>query len=605
MKFMQLRVAPILFLAANVRFTSSFIPSPTVPLKSIKNVLSSSISNYETFGDATLSEETFTQYFTSDEDEDQFRKRNSLPSWLTARAEQCGWKYPTLIQSRAISSILEGSDVIIQAQTGSGKTLAYLLPLLASIDPSRSSIQAVIVVPTRELGVQVARVARRLAAGSVDADLFEDEDIDESEEDNTDDVDDKNTVNEKNRDKIMIMSVLQGSGNKRQRAWARADPPHVVLGTPRELTDLVKRGGMKYHAVKFVVVDEVDSCLLNNSGTIVSSGSSNSLNVSGSGPLHELLSRYLSPTFEEVDLDDRIMVPGLSSANAPSGATRMGGTASTSANSAKSASNSLSQYAYNDRQTVFVSATIPQHNHFIKQCIQNQWMVREPSYICASPGELVPPTLKHVYVVCKSMENKIPGLVRMIHKEMDKRVKKGKETPFSVRMLIFSEPKRPLEQMSKVLDRELSKRLGQDFLIATSVLRYDDSTSVRMKAMEDFRGTDTYLGGRILDDSNSSTGDDMSNDKPKEGEKNDLRILLSTDVAARGLDIAEITHVINYDLPHEGDTYVHRGGRAGRLGRKGSVMSIITKEQEFVLQRLANKLGLDLKCIARQQKERK
>ena len=160
MKFMQLRVAPILLLAANVCFTSSFIPSPTVQsLKSIKNVLSSSISNYETFGDAALSEETFTQYFASDEDEDQFRKRNSLPSWLTARAEQCGWKYPTLIQSRAISSILEGSDVIIQAQTGSGKTLAYLLPLLASIDPSRSSIQAVIVVPTRELGVQVARFA--------------------------------------------------------------------------------------------------------------------------------------------------------------------------------------------------------------------------------------------------------------------------------------------------------------------------------------------------------------------------------------------------------------------------------------------------------------
>ena len=73
-------------------------------------------------------------------------------------------------------------------------------------------------------------------------------------------------------------------------------------------------------------------------------------------------------------------------------------------------------------------------------------------------------------------------------------------------------------------------------------------------------------------------------------------------MAARGLDISNISHVINFDLPHdnEGDTYVHRGGRAGRLGRKGKVMSLITADQEFVLERLANKLSLDLKCVARQ-----
>jgi superfamily II DNA/RNA helicase len=151
-------------------------------------------------------------------------------------------------------------------------------------------------------------------------------------------------------------------------------------------------------------------------------------------------------------------------------------------------------------------------------------------------------------------------------------------------------------------------------------LRYEDSTTTRVAAMEEFRGTDTYLGGRIMDDDDDDESDedadmdyDSSKEKPKETSmalsddsssndaKRNLRILLCTDLAARGLDIAEITHVINYDLPHEGDIYVHRGGRAGRLGRKGLVMSIITKEQEFVLERLANKLGLNLKCIARQQ----
>merc|ERR1711862_488311 len=84
------------------------------------------------------------------------------------------------------------------------------------------------------------------------------------------------------------------------------------------------------------------------------------------------------------------------------------------------------------------------------------------------------------------------------------------------------------------------------------------------------------------------------------------RILLSTDLAARGLDIHPISHIINFDLPTDSDTYVHRSGRDGRLGYNGDVISIITYDQEFVLKRLGNKLGLnDLKCISRQKKKKK
>jgi hypothetical protein len=134
--------------------------------------------------------------------------------------------------------------------------------------------------------------------------------------------------------------------------------------------------------------------------------------------------------------------------------------------------------------------------------------------------------------------------------------------------------------------------------------------------MEAFCGSKTYLGGRVIDEDNDddsiheieSNADDDVKIEPLPSDsgtfkRRELKILLSSDLPARGLDISDISHVINFDLC-EGDTYVHRGGRAGRLGRKGLVMSLITSDQEFVLERLANKLGLDIQCIARQQSKK-
>jgi superfamily II DNA/RNA helicase len=78
---------------------------------------------------------------------------------------------------------MAGKDVLIQAQTGSGKTLAYSLPILSCIDPCRSAIQAVIVVPTRELALQVTKELRKLCANC--------------------------------KPKMQVMTVMSGSINKR------------------------------------------------------------------------------------------------------------------------------------------------------------------------------------------------------------------------------------------------------------------------------------------------------------------------------------------------------------------------------------------------------
>ena len=491
-------------------------------------------------GDNVLESKTFSELYDS-----------YLPDWLIQKCSDCGWVRPTRIQREALDAILlQGQDAIVQAETGSGKTLSYLLPLLSTIDASRTTVQALIVVPTRELGLQVARVAKRLAAASASS---------------------------SNTDKIMVMSVLQGSQNRRQRAWAWAEPPHVVIGTPEELCGMIRHGGIKrYNSVNFVVVDEVDACLLSNAGSLTS-------NIASS-TLHELLSKYLSPTFDDgkgIDVNSDTALERLQKA---------------SVQGSSSPSSMSNRPVSRKRQTVFCSATIPQHRHFLKQCVQNKWMLRDPVHVCLRPGEqMVPETLDHAYLVCKSSEKKLGALRRLVQKIYTS----AKTTGALKKILVFCEPQRPLEEMALVLSRDIPDGKGvcwqesygpeeeQNACAIVSVLRFEDSLSRRASAIDSFRG-ETY---------SNEHQEAASHEGPS------LRLMLSTDLAARGLDIADISHVIHFDLPSDADTYLHRAGRAGRFGRKGQVLSIIPPEQEFVLQRLANKLNVGIKCIGRQKQK--
>ena len=73
-----------------------------------------------------------------------------------------GYESPTPIQVRAIPALLEGRDVIGQAQTGTGKTAAFGLPIMEYIDPEENEVQALVLTPTRELCIQVTQALRAL-----------------------------------------------------------------------------------------------------------------------------------------------------------------------------------------------------------------------------------------------------------------------------------------------------------------------------------------------------------------------------------------------------------------------------------------------------------
>jgi ATP-dependent RNA helicase DeaD len=71
-----------------------------------------------------------------------------------------------------------------------------------------------------------------------------------------------------------------------------------------------------------------------------------------------------------------------------------------------------------------------------------------------------------------------------------------------------------------------------------------------------------------------------------------LQLLIATDIAARGLDVESISHVINFDPPADPEKYVHRAGRTGRMGRSGTIITLVTGSEKYLIGKFANKLGL-------------
>ncbi len=139
---------------------------------------------------------------------------------------ELGYEEMTPIQEKAIPILLEGSDVIGQAQTGTGKTAAFGLPLLQKIDPDNKNIQAIILCPTRELAMQAAQDLRSFAKYAAG---------------------------------IKILPVYGGQDILRQIRGLKG--VQVVIGTPGRVMDHMRRHTIKMDHVTTVVLDEADEML--------------------------------------------------------------------------------------------------------------------------------------------------------------------------------------------------------------------------------------------------------------------------------------------------------------------------------------------------------
>jgi ATP-dependent RNA helicase DeaD len=137
-----------------------------------------------------------------------------------------GYETPSPIQEQAIPLLIEGLDVIGQAQTGSGKTAAFGLPMLQYVDPGEDEVQGLVLTPTRELCIQVTQALRAYGR----------------------------------RKGVDVVAVFGGAPIRSQQAQVRAGG-HVVVGTVGRVRDLISRHSLILNTCRFVVLDEADEML--------------------------------------------------------------------------------------------------------------------------------------------------------------------------------------------------------------------------------------------------------------------------------------------------------------------------------------------------------
>ena len=330
-----------------------------------------------------------------------------------------GFERPSPIQKKAINPVLAGRDVIAQAQSGMGKTATFCIGTLGLIDQQLNEIQACVLVHTRELALQVDTVFRHIGK-------FTDLRI---------------NLSVKGISPHENMDALQGvNGSK----------PHVVIGTPGRMLDMIRKNALNTEFVKILVFDEADELLTEG---------------------------FIEQTQKIV----HSMPPSV--------------------------------------QIALFSATMSAEFF----TITNKFM-RNPVNILVKTDELTLEGIQQYYIDCEKNEYKFDTLCDI----------------FSVlvvnQSIIYCNSQKIVEYLN-------NKLVASNFTV--SFIHGGLTSQERELTMSEFR-------------------------------KGKTKVLLTTDLLGRGIDVQQVSVVINYDIPSKVESYIHRIGRSGRYGRKGVAINFLT-----------------------------
>jgi ATP-dependent RNA helicase RhlB len=195
--------------------------------------------------------------------------------------------------------------------------------------------------------------------------------------------------------------------------------------------------------------------------------------------------------------------------------------------------------AKKERQTMLFSATVPED----VQRLSSQWCV-QPKMVEAEPDQVAVETVKQV-VYLTTAEEKYAVLYNLIRQNPDERI------------IVFANMKNETKRLANRLQRND---------IDCVLLSGDVAQNKRMTRLESFRS-------------------------------GEVKVLVATDVAGRGIHIEGITFVVNYTLPYEPEDYVHRIGRTGRAGASGKAVSFACEEGAFYLPAIEEFIGKKFDCV--------
>ena len=356
-----------------------------------------------------------------------------LPASLVAALAKDGITEPMPIQALAIPLLLAGKDAYIRSETGTGKTLAYLLPLFCRMDPALAATQAVVLAPTHELAIQIQQQALRLA---------------------------------QNSGLPFRILLLIGQTSMPRQLDKLKTKPHLVVGSPGRILDLVSMRKVKMAAVTCVVADEADRLL--------------------SGEQLEAVIKVFSA-------------------------------------------------APRRRQSLFVSATE-------QETAAAEALALAPGLQRIHPDEnQVNRDIDHLYIVCEERDK--PDLLRKLLRTLE-----------PARALVFVHRNTSAERVAEIM---------KHYNLTAVDLHACRDKFERKKAMDSFRS------GRA-------------------------KVLIASDLAARGLDLKGVTHVFNFDIPTVSLDYLHRAGRTGRAGVHGYAISLMTTPETSLVGRYTADLGITM-----------